>query len=203
MAVGEVPLVSLDDSFQTFTGKTPPKSRKDLFGNDYPFYKPGDFDDGLSVSSAEDGLTEDGLVLSKVVAEGATMVVCIGASIGKVGYVESKGSCNQQINVIPVSEQFNPRFVFIYCCSSWFKKQIEAKANYSSMPILSLRQFGKLVIPMPPLSVQQQVVDILDRFDALTTSLTDGLPAEIEARRQQYEYYRDKLLDFPRKGAAA
>lgn len=44
-------------------------------------------------------------------------------------------------------------------------------------------------------------MDILDRFDALTTSLTDGLPAEIEARRQQYEYYRDKLLSFPRKMA--
>ena len=58
-------------------------------------------------------------------------------------------------------------------------------------------------VPVPPLSVQQQVVDILDRFDALTTSLTDGLPAEIEARRQQYEYYRDRLLDLPRKEVAA
>ena len=130
------------------------------------------------------------------------MVVCIGASIGKVGYAKSKGSCNQQINVIPVSEQFNRRFVFIYCCSSWFKKQIEARANFSSMPILNLRQFEKLLIPMPPLSVQQRLVDILDRFDALTTSLTDGLPAEIEARRQQYECYRDRLLDLPCKGAA-
>ena len=52
---------------------------------------------------------------------------------------------------------------------------------------------------VPPLHVRQQVVAILDRFDALTTSLTDGLPAEIEARRQQYEYYRDRLLDFPRR----
>lgn len=58
-------------------------------------------------------------------------------------------------------------------------------------------------VPVPPLSVQQQVVDILDRFDALTTSLTDGLPAEIEARCQQYEYYRDRLLDLPRKEVAA
>lgn len=44
-------------------------------------------------------------------------------------------------------------------------------------------------------------MDILDRFEAFTTSLSDGLPAEIEARRQQYEHYRDKLLDFPRKVA--
>ena len=59
---------------------------------------------------------------------------------------------------------------------------------------------SKVEIPVPSLATQQRIVDILDRFDALTTSLTDGLPAEIAARRQQYEYYRDRLLSFPRKG---
>lgn len=47
--------------------------------------------------------------------------------------------------------------------------------------------------------LMRKVVDVLDRFDSLTASLTDCLPAEIEARNQQYEYYRDRLLDFPRK----
>ena len=61
------------------------------------------------------------------------------------------------------------------------------------------RACGLSESPVPSLETQQKVVDILDRFDALTTSLTDGLPAEIEARNQQYEYYRDRLLDFPRK----
>ena len=51
-------------------------------------------------------------------------------------------------------------------------------------------------IPIPPLSEQQRIVSILDRFEALTTDLQSGLPAEIEARRQQYEYYRNKLLTF-------
>ena len=64
-------------------------------------------------------------------------------------------------------------------------------------------RLASIEIPIPSLETQQKVVDILDRFDALTTSLTDGLPAEIEARRQQYEYYRDKLLNFPRKESAA
>ena len=53
--------------------------------------------------------------------------------------------------------------------------------------------------PVPSLETQQKVVDILDCFDSLTASLTDGLPAGIEARHQQYEYYRDRLLDFPHK----
>ena len=53
-----------------------------------------------------------------------------------------------------------------------------------------------LKIPVPPLSEQQRIVDILDRFDALCNDITSGLPAEIEARKKQYEYYRDKLLTF-------
>lgn len=56
-------------------------------------------------------------------------------------------------------------------------------------------------IPIPSLVEQQRIVSILDRFDTLTNDLTAGLPAEIEKRRQQYEYYRDKLLTFKRKGA--
>ena len=51
-------------------------------------------------------------------------------------------------------------------------------------------------IPLPPLEEQARIVAILDRFDALCNDLTQGLPAEIEARRKQYEYYRDRLLTF-------
>ena len=51
-------------------------------------------------------------------------------------------------------------------------------------------------IPLPPLEVQRKIVEILDQFHTLTTSLTEGIPAEIEARRKQYTYYRNKLLTF-------
>ena len=61
---------------------------------------------------------------------------------------------------------------------------------------------ARVEIPAPSIATQQKVVDILDRFDTLTKSLTDGIPTEIEARRQQYEYYGDRLLDFPRKAGA-
>lgn len=55
---------------------------------------------------------------------------------------------------------------------------------------------SRVEIPAPSIGTQQKVVDILDRFDSRMSSLTDCLPAEIEARNQQYEYYRDRLLDF-------
>ncbi|WP_280956280.1 restriction endonuclease subunit S [Centipeda periodontii] len=54
---------------------------------------------------------------------------------------------------------------------------------------------------VPTIEAQKRIADILDRFDALTSDLTQGLPAEIVARKKQYEYYRDKLLTFRRKGA--
>ena len=52
-------------------------------------------------------------------------------------------------------------------------------------------------IPIPPLSEQQRIVEILDKFDTLTNSISEGLPLEIQLRRQQYEYYREQLLAFP------
>ena len=53
-----------------------------------------------------------------------------------------------------------------------------------------------IIIPLPTLEEQERIVSILDRFDAICNDLTSGLPAEIEARQKQYEYYRDKLLTF-------
>ena len=93
------------------------------------------------------------------------------------------------------------RYIYHCLCGGLLVEMTEKKKTGGAVPHISLKDIQSIELPFPPLSVQQQVVDILDRFDALTTSLTDGLPAEIEARRQQYEYYRDRLLDFPRKEA--
>ena len=77
----------------------------------------------------------------------------------------------------------------------------DAASGMGSLPQISLGVTEDYEIPVPPLPIQQKIVDILDRFDSLTTDLTAGLPAEIEKRRQQYEYYRDKLLTFKKKEA--
>lgn len=57
----------------------------------------------------------------------------------------------------------------------------------------------KVKIPLPTIQEQERIIAILDTFDTLVNDLSQGLPAEIEARRQQYEYYRDKLLSFKKK----
>jgi type I restriction enzyme S subunit len=58
--------------------------------------------------------------------------------------------------------------------------------------------FLNFPIPIPSLEEQERIVSILDQFDTLTTSITEGLPKEIELRKKQYEYYRDMLLSFPK-----
>lgn len=78
---------------------------------------------------------------------------------------------------------------------------ISVYLSKGSMPKLTQAQLKSILIPIPPLSEQQRIVSILDRFEALTTDLQKGLPAEIAARRKQYEYYREKLLTFKRKTA--
>ena len=67
-----------------------------------------------------------------------------------------------------------------------------------SYPSLKVTEIAKIEIPVPPLTEQARIVAILDKFDTLTTSLSEGLPREIALRRQQYEYYREQLLNFPK-----
>lgn len=67
------------------------------------------------------------------------------------------------------------------------------------MPAITFGQVGAVKIPIPPLAEQERIVSILDKFDALTNSITEGLPREIELRQKQYEYYRNMLLSFPKQ----
>ena len=68
-----------------------------------------------------------------------------------------------------------------------------------SMPQISLDVTEKYIIPIPKFEIQEKIVKILDKFNKLCNDLSEGLPAEIEARQKQYVYYRDKLLTFKEK----
>lgn len=97
--------------------------------------------------------------------------------------------------LIPRNQGISVRYLFYILSFVGFD------VKKSSVPNMNSNEVKQKVIPIPSLVEQQRIVSILDRFDTLTTDLTQGLPAEIEKRRQQYEYYRDKLLTFKRKGA--
>ena len=76
------------------------------------------------------------------------------------------------------------------------KGKVKSKVVHTNVPSLQ-----EIVVPIPSLEEQRRIADILDKFHTLTNDLSQGLPAEIEARQQQYEYYRDRLLKFKRKDA--
>ena len=96
---------------------------------------------------------------------------------------------------------FNPRFAkHLYRCNQ-MRKQIIKTASGVTRFNVSKKKFGDIMIPIIPIAEQERIASILDRFERLTTDLQDGLPAEIKARKQQYEYYRDRLLTFKRKTA--
>lgn len=69
----------------------------------------------------------------------------------------------------------------------------------SGRPSLTQKILNKLCIPIPPLEEQERIVSILDKFEALVNDISIGLPAELAARRKQYEHYRNKLLTFDKK----
>lgn len=77
-----------------------------------------------------------------------------------------------------------------------FQSQKKPHITGTKVRRISGNSLAKIRIPVPPLAEQARIVAILDKFDALVNDLSSGLPAEITARRQQYEYYRDRLLSF-------
>jgi len=87
--------------------------------------------------------------------------------------------------------------------TSTFTDQKRKYAKGAKVIDVSAKDMMKITIPLPPLSEQTRIVSILDKFDSLTNSITEGLPREIKLRQQQYAYYRDLLLDFPKSKEVA
>ena len=124
-------------------------------------------------------------------------------TVGQVALVDCDDKYYLAPNVARIrfdKEVVDPAYIRYFFQTEYFmRKQIEKYAKTSSMKNLTMENIRKFQVPIPPLETQAKIVSILDRFDTLTSDLTQGLPAEIAARKKQYEYYRDKLLTFWRK----
>ena len=89
------------------------------------------------------------------------------------------------------------KFLKYFIESSYGKMELSKRILHNATPIkINLKDIGKIKLPLPPLPVQEYIVSILDKFDTLVNDLSQGLPKEIALRQKQYEYYREKLLDF-------
>ena len=107
---------------------------------------------------------------------------------------------NQALAIIRLAKGNSPKYVMYLLQSDLMKQYMQKNIKGSAQPNLNLKQLNDFIIPLPPLSVQERLVHVLDNFEAICTDLSIGLPAEIEAREKQYEFYRDALLTYAATG---
>ncbi|EOG7074657.1 restriction endonuclease subunit S [Campylobacter upsaliensis] len=123
-----------------------------------------------------------------------TPFIIVGGSAGEIGWSSSSYWAADDCIYFICEKSLMNRFLYHALCNQqhYFLSQVRK----ASIPRLSQDCIKKLKIPLPPLAVQNEIVELLDKFDTLTNDLTSGIPAEIEARKKQYEHYRERLLSF-------
>lgn len=181
---------------KNYGGGTPSKSKAEYWEGNIPWASVGDLsDDVLEVTDTRSKITEEGVKGSStnIVPAGA-VIVAIKINPGRMKIAGMNLAINQDIRGLVLNDSMNARFLTYYFRTLMFAGHGTIVKSITNKHLMETK------IPVPPMEIQQRIVDILDRFDALTTSLSEGLPAELAARRSQYEYYRDQLLSFPRKG---
>ena len=125
----------------------------------------------------------------------AVVISSIGANTGAVYYRKAFFTPIIRLKVVmPKDNQLSSRFLFHVLSAT------AIKSKSSSVPNMNANEIKAIKIPVPPLDVQNRIVNVLDNFEKICSDLNIGLPAEIEARQKQYEYYRDKLLTFAETG---
>ncbi|WZL88272.1 restriction endonuclease subunit S [Salinimicrobium sp. 3283s] len=117
------------------------------------------------------------------------------AWLGNEEVAVSSDACFYQHNL-------NPKYVAYFFQTEKFQKQKRPYITGTKVRRVNADNLAKIKIPIPPLEEQERIVSILDKFDTLATSISEGLPKEIELRQKQYEYYRERLLTFPQQERA-
>ena len=181
----EVEWKTLPQISQNLDSKRKPiKSSRRVAGM-YPYY-------GASgiVDYVEDYIFDGDFLL--VSEDGANLL----ARTSKIAFsISGKNWVNNHAHVLSFNDAVRRKFVEFYIENLDLSRYISAGAQ----PKLTKDKLNSIPIPQPPYEKQQEIVSILDRFESLVNDITTGLPAEIAARHQQYEYYRDQLLSFKRK----
>lgn len=136
---------------------------------------------------------------SYLLKKGDLVMARTGATFGKTLYFEDNEPSIYASFLIKIELDNNKilnRFYWHFSKSSLYWEQANNLVSTGGQPQFNTGAIGQVVVPVPPLEEQERIVAILDRFDKICNDISEGLPAEIEARQKQYEYYRDKLLTF-------
>lgn len=190
---------TLDDLFVLKNGHTPSKKNDEYWHNGtVPWFRLEDIrTNGRVLSDAKQHVTSKAVKGSLFPAN--SIIVSTTATIGEHALIESPFLINQQLTCVSVKEQFkaqiNIKFVFYYF--EILKEDLKRIASQSgNMPIVSLAKMKQLLMPLPPLEVQQEIVRLLDNFTAKTAKLQAELNKEYEARKIQEQYYFKQIFSM-------
>lgn len=129
--------------------------------------------------------------------QGETIVIArSGAYAGYVSFWDQPIFLTDAFSVHSDLKIVKPKFIYHVLQNK--QEHIHAMKKGAGVPHVRVKEFETYDIPIPPITEQDRIVSILDKFDTLTNSITEGLPREIELRQKQYEYYRDLLFSFPK-----
>ncbi|MBS5186447.1 MAG: restriction endonuclease subunit S [Fusobacterium nucleatum] len=190
--------LELGEMFELKNGYTPSKSNPEYWLNgNINWFKIEDINtNGRILKNSIEKVNKKG-IKGKLFPEN-TLIISTSATIGEYTLITKEFLCNQRFTCLIVKGEYKnillPMFLkhYAYILSKKCKENIKI----GNFPSVDMDKFKKYLIPLPSLEEQQRIVDILDRFDKLCNDISEGLPAEIEARQKQYEYYREKLLTF-------
>ncbi|EAJ0234949.1 restriction endonuclease subunit S [Campylobacter upsaliensis] len=161
---------------------------------DIPFYKIGTFG-GVADSFIDSSIFNEFKEKFSYPQKGDILISASG-TIGKAVIYQGENAYYQDSNIVWLKHdgtKLNNKFLFYCYQNTQWDKYVSKGGTITRLYNDNLR---KVKIPLPPLEVQNDIVELLDKFDTLTNDLTSGIPAEIEARKKQYEYYRERLLSF-------
>ena len=180
------------------TGSTPKTSDNDNFGDYIPFIKPSDFLKNGSLNYSNQGLSEFGLNKARVVDKHSVLMVCIGATIGKVGFTEKEVTTNQQTNSLTPLHGDCAKFLFYQMLTQDFQRKVLNSSGQATLPIINKTKWSNLSLYLPLLPEQKRIVAILDEaFEAIDRAIANT-EKNLANSREVFESYLNAI--FTQKG---
>ena len=194
------------DLFDMRNGYTPSKTNVEYWENGtVPWFRMEDIrQNGRILSDSIQHITSSAVKGGRLFPANS-FIIATTATIGEHALIIADSLANQRFTNLQVRksliDKVNIKFLYyyMYIVGAWCKNN----TNVSGFASVDMKKFKKLLIPIPSISKQQRIVAILDKFEVLVNDLSQGLPAEVAAVQEQYEYYRNKLLSFSRADMSA
>ena len=199
----EIAWKTMEEVFDMRNGYTPSKNNPMFWdGGTIPWFRMEDIRDfGRILSDSYQHITP-AAIKGKGLFEKNSFILATTATIGEHAMLIADSLANQRFTNLKVRKSLYDKLVpkFIYYYMFIVDEFCKNNTNVSGFASVDMGKLKKMQFPIPPIELQEKIVAILDRFETLVNDLTQGLPAEIAAVKEQYEYYRNKLLTFNRSG---